>query len=106
MRRKKGGRLSGYMEMEETGNPMDYMGNLADAMLVLAVGMMLALITNWNVDISQPTALQELEDAHTLSEEEMQEVEANDGLEQMGVVYQDPVTGKFFVRVQKTDDGE
>ena len=33
-------------------NPMDSIGNLADAMLVLAVGIMLALIINWNVDIS------------------------------------------------------
>ena len=33
-------------------NPMDSISNLADAMLVLAVGIMLALIINWNVDIS------------------------------------------------------
>ena len=36
-------------------NPMDSISNLADAMLVLAVGIMLALIINWNVDISSPT---------------------------------------------------
>ena len=35
-------------------NPMDSISNLADAMLVLAVGIMLALIINWNVDIPRP----------------------------------------------------
>lgn len=104
MRHRKGGRLSGYTEMEEIVNPMDYIGNLADAMLVLAVGIMLALIINWNVDISQPYAMQELDDAYTLSEEEMQEVESNADLEQMGVVYQDPETGQYFIRVQKNEE--
>ena len=32
-------------------NPMNYMGNLSDVMLVLAVGIMLALVVAWNVDI-------------------------------------------------------
>ena len=31
---------------------MNYLSNLSDAMLVLAVGIMLALIVHWNVDIS------------------------------------------------------
>ena len=37
---------------EESVDPMNYVSNLSDAMLVLAVGMMLALIVHWNVDIS------------------------------------------------------
>jgi hypothetical protein len=32
-------------------NPMDGLGNLADAMLVLAVGIMLALVIHWNIDV-------------------------------------------------------
>ena len=36
----------------ESVDPMQYLSNLSDAMLVLAVGMMLALIVHWNVDIS------------------------------------------------------
>lgn len=33
-------------------NPMEGVANLADVMLVLAVGMMLALVVAWNVDIA------------------------------------------------------
>ena len=46
-RRRRGDRFS-----EESVDPMNYVSNLSDAMLVLAVGMMLALIVHWNVDIS------------------------------------------------------
>ena len=38
---------------EAEANPMDGLANLADAMLVLAVGIMLALILNWQLDISE-----------------------------------------------------
>lgn len=101
LRRKRGG-LGRYVEAEnEDINPMDGMGNLSDAMLVLAVGMMLAMLTHWNVDITQPGAVEELENTQTLSEEEVQEVEANESLEELGVVYQDPDTGKFYVRVEE-----
>ena len=44
-------------------NPMDSVSNLADAMLVLAVGIMLALIINWNVDISGAKTAQDASDA-------------------------------------------
>ena len=46
-RRRRGERFS-----DESVDPMNYVSNLSDAMLVLAVGMMLALIVHWNVDIS------------------------------------------------------
>ena len=36
----------------EDVNPMEGVANLADVMLVLAVGMMLALVVAWNVDIA------------------------------------------------------
>ena len=44
-------------------NPMDSVSNLADAMLVLAVGIMLALIINWNVNISGAKTAQDASDA-------------------------------------------
>lgn len=36
---------------EKDVDPMDYLSNLSDVMLVLAVGMMLALVVAWNVDL-------------------------------------------------------
>ncbi len=35
-------------------NPMDSLLNLSDAMLVLAVGIMLALVIHWNIDVDPP----------------------------------------------------
>lgn len=39
------------MEDTEDVNPMNSLGNLSDVMLVLAVGMMLALVVAWNLDL-------------------------------------------------------
>ena len=36
----------------EDVNPMNYLSNLSDVMLILAVEPMLALVVHWNVDIT------------------------------------------------------
>lgn len=99
-RRRSGGSLHIEEETDDT-NPMEGMGNLADAMLVLAVGMMLALLTHWSVDISSTGAVEELKNSSTIKDEEIQEIESNDGLQEKGIVYQDPSTGKFYVKVDE-----
>ena len=76
IRRKRGGRLDRSDGYEEDINPMEGTGNLADAMLVLALGM-------------------------TMSEKEVQEVNSDDSLQEKGTVYQDPDIGKFYVRVDE-----
>ena len=38
---------------EEDFDPMSSMGNMADCMLVLACGLLLALMIHWNVDVEQ-----------------------------------------------------
>lgn len=102
IRRRKGGRLNRHRnEYEEDINPMNSTGNMADAMLVLAVGIMLAMITNWNIDLSQSDTMRELDGADKLSEEELHDVEANEALEELGTVYFDAETGKYYVKVQK-----
>ena len=88
-------------------NPMDGVANLADAMLVLAVGIMLALILNWNVDISAvrgDTSL-ETEEALSFTEEDMTQTEALEGqgeLEKLGAVYYDPATGLYYIIEEET----
>jgi hypothetical protein len=81
-------------------NPMDGVANLADVMLVLACGLMLALIINWNVKINtEPqdgsTPMTEVEtpadgDASALNQDEYAEV---------GKVYYDKETGKYYMVV-------
>lgn len=51
IRNRNNRRASGFFDDEEDVNPVDYLGNLSDVMLVLAVGMMLALVVAWNVDL-------------------------------------------------------
>ena len=86
-------------------DPMSSIGNLADAMLVLAVGIMLALILNWNVDISVPQSEQPA-DPIPFEQEDLTEAPDDsrvfDGgeLEEMGTVYFDAATGTYYI-VQK-----
>ena len=95
-------------------NPMDSVSNLADAMLVLAVGIMLALIINWNVDISAgkteqaasaDPAISFEQDDLTESQDDAKTIEGD--LTEMGKVYYDKETGTYYiVENQKTGDAE
>lgn len=82
-------------------NPMEGVGNMADAMLVFACGLLLALIISWNVDVSetgeitkQPSTKYEVEN---IGESIEQDADVTDNLKDMGRVYQDPETGKYYV---------
>ena len=89
---------------EEAGvNPMDGLGNLADAMLVLAVGIMLALIINWKVDITAVSAAAEPEpepEQIPISQEDMQDAPADilneETLRRIGALYYDEETGTYY----------
>ena len=82
-------------------DPMSTIANLADVMLVFACGLMMALITYWNVDISTVTEmLKEDEIAEVQSPEHINdELKANDGTSyiDMGRIYLDPTTGKYYM---------
>ena len=85
-------------------NPMNYLSNLSDVMLILAVGIMLALILHWNVEISseQSAAEQSPETAASFSEEDLQGTEEMpESAEQMGSVYYDPDTGKYYYQIDR-----
>lgn len=103
IRRFGTGRLTSNKQTTEDINPMEGVANLADAMLVLAVGIMLALIMNWNVDIGTSETLvgkenaQELEQVEDLNQDQVDDVASDDGLQEMGKVYKDPKTGKLYM---------
>jgi hypothetical protein len=86
-------------------SPMDGVANLADVMLVLAVGMMLALVINWNVRLSSDTAppdsTNQMEEIEPAEGSESSEVDA-DGYTEVGRVFKDPATGKLYMVI---DDG-
>ena len=89
------------MRAEDTAvNPMDGLGNLADAMLVLAVGIMLALVLNWKLDLTAVSAEPEATEAPIeISEDDMQstseELDA-DALQKVGALYYDEATGTYY----------
>ncbi|MGM9535102.1 MAG: DUF2149 domain-containing protein [Intestinibacter sp.] len=102
IRRFGTGRLTSSKKTTEDINPMDGIANLVDAMLVLAVGIMLALIMNWNVDIGVSEEYlkenaQELEAVEDLNQDQTEDVTSDEGLQEMGKVYKDPKTGKLYM---------
>ena len=101
MRMDNGGRNFRMKELSEDFSPMEGVGNMADAMLVFACGLLLALIISWNVDVSetgeitkQPAVKYEVENIGDSVEED---ADVTEDLEDMGRVYQDPKTGKYYV---------
>lgn len=106
VRKKRG--LINTDDAVRDSNPMEGLSNLADVMLVLAVGIMLALIINWNVDISAVKAKDDArkkvdtEKALTFSEDQLESASGKDGmddqkLKQIGSVYYDEATGTYYV---------
>ena len=81
-------------------DPAAGLANLADCMLVLACGLMVALVVAWNIDIRNVTEVevadntQEITDAQTVDNEF---VAGGSTYVDMGRVYQDPETGKMYI---------
>ncbi len=88
-------------------NPIEGAFNLVDAMLVFACGLMVALILNWNIQLSAV----KIDFSH--KEEINQDIEnitdnalnLMDGTsyEKMGAVYRDPETGKLYLLNQEQE---
>ena len=90
--------FNAFQDSEDDVNPMENIANVSDVMLVLAVGIMLALVMHWNVNISDSI---ELEDA-TVTEEEIEQSSSATGdedeqYEEVGTVYRDKETGEMYV---------
>ena len=94
-------------ELAEDVNPSAGLVNLADCMLVLACGFMVAMMVYWNIDVANVEELQK---------ESLEEVAPEDMLEDLqsggayyveaGIVYQDPNTGQLWmVRKESGSDG-
>ena len=80
--------------VEEDVNPNSYLTNLADCMLVMTVGLLVALVTRYGVD------LQKVDEPITGAEVVMDADEdgvIDDEYEETGKVYRDSETGKYYV---------
>ncbi|MDD6289687.1 MAG: hypothetical protein PUA57_05805 [Eggerthellales bacterium] len=99
-------RFRGRRNIGEDVNPSAYIVNLADCMLVLALGFMVALISYWNVNITPVTDLDESNmeevDPSTLPKEM---IEGGSYFIEAGKVYQDPNTGELFMVEEVDEEG-
>ena len=57
--RNSGELRGGHLRSKDDADPMASVANIADIMLVFACGLMMALVTVWNIDF---TPLSELQD--------------------------------------------
>ena len=83
----------------EEVDPMSSMSNIGDVMLVFACGLMTALVLAWNVDLGQFTQVEmgeEIDQSQVNQVAEQLYGEGNAFVEK-GTVYQDPVTGKYYL---------
>ena len=88
----------------EDFSPMEGVGNMADAMLVFACGLLLALILCWNVSVDESGVITNSSSVNYeisgMDGTVTQEIDANTQLEEMGTVYRDPMTGKYYVMAE------
>ena len=101
------------VNLDDGGTPMDGVSNMSDAMLVLAVGIMLALVINWKIDIKEAYRGQEqkeMVDESRLQELETDEIRQNNSLSfedieskyvKSGTVYTDTYSGKTYVVIDE-----
>ena len=108
-RHKKGRRLNGGEEED----PMSGAANLVDAMLVIAVGLLVFLVISWNMqsvvfndDLSQEQRQQMMQDMQQVTQldqgQELNETpdiskSSGSGYTEMGKVYRDSDTGKLIM---------
>ncbi len=83
-------------------DPNSSLTNLSDCMLVLALGLMLALVVAWNAEIPnmeevEATSMTEIENPEVVFDNETL---SGEGYVDMGTVWQDPKTGKLYLITQ------
>lgn len=90
---------------EESANPMDGIANMSDVMLVLACGLMMAIIMFWNVDLK--ATVKTVEEQEITDSEKVQMIDDEGNVkgeyESKGRVYEDPETGKLYMVVPKDE---
>ena len=104
MKMDEGGKSFRMKQLSEDFSPMEGVGNMADAMLVFACGLLLALILSWNVSVDESGVITNSSSVNYeisgMDGTVTQEIDANTQLEEMGTVYRDPMTGKYYVMAE------
>lgn len=100
MRRKYAHTLKRSGFEEEDVDPNASVSNMSDCMLLIAVAVMIALITHWNIDITGATqvdtdAMQHVDDP--IVDAKGESSDGSTEYEQAGTVYKDTKTGELYI---------
>lgn len=100
-----GGLRGGHLRSKDDADPMASVANIADIMLVFACGLMMALVTVWNIDFTPLSELQDKQLEAIDTPEDMPEdmSDAGNAYVEKGMVYQDPKTGKYYMVTEDKD---
>ena len=103
--RNGGGLRGGHLRSKDDADPMASVANIADIMLVFACGLMMALVTVWNIDFTPLSELQDKQLEAIDTPEDMPEdmSDAGNAYVEKGMVYQDPKTGKYYMVTEGKD---
>lgn len=99
-------RFRRHADVGEDVNPSAYIVNLADCMLVLACGFLVALISLYNIDVSMTAKKLDDEQLSKIEPETLDEELLDGGGSyyiEAGKVYRDPNTGVLYM-VQETGE--
>jgi hypothetical protein len=95
--------------IDDDVNPMEGVVNIVDAMLVFACGLMLSIVIFWNVDLRPNDMVPVKQGVDQLAADELQSKgesidSVQEGMEEIGKVYRDPVTGNIYL-MEQTGEG-
>lgn len=96
IRRRHGVSLSRASRVQEDVNPNEYLVNIADCMLVLLLGTIVALISYYNVDLTQSGASSEEIIGVQVDMDENQDGIIDAGYQRSGTVYYDSESGSYY----------
>lgn len=89
----------------EEEDPTSGLANLADCMLVLSCGLMVALVVAWNIDLNV-TEVSKSENYKQVDNVQNTDGDIESGgasYVDMGRIYQDPETGKLYMVEEEAD---
>lgn len=99
IRRRYGTSLSRAVTQEEEVNPNAYLTNIADCMMVLVLGFLVAIVARYGLDLQAPVEEEE-EDKITGIEVNLDQNgdgTIDDDYKQTGTVYYDEKTGLYYL---------
>ncbi len=96
LRRRYGTSLARAVRVEEDVDPSSSLVNLTDCMLVLLLGMIVALVAYYNVDLTKQYEPEEEIVGIQVNMDKNEDGIIDDAYQRRGTVYYDDTTGEYY----------